>query len=620
MPLVAATAADGKSLARVVVLRPLYTAMFHILASKLSGLCGRRVFYLPFSRSLKLEEGSALKIRSLVESCLNSRGILLVCPEHILSFKLAGFDYFCRGSGSIGRALVETQNWITDKARDMLDESDELLSVKYQLVYTIGRQQAIDGQPYRWNVIQQILALVRLKATELSSEFPTQFEIKDDAPHIFPIIRIVDDSNGDSGRQLGQRLADAIRSGQLPAISFRLFPEQKRILAMRFITEAEFPVELEAELFKYLSGVDIASHTILLLRGLFAYNLLVFSIKEKRWRVDYGLDIRTQPRTRLAVPYRAKDTPDHRADFGHPDVALILTCLSYYYGGLTEVQLRTCFELVLKCEDPASEYQVWIRDVAASLPEAARHLNGVNPLDQRQWKKDIYPSLRRCKAVIDFYLSHTVFPREAKEFPWKLTTNSWDLAERRPPSRLTTGFSGTNDNRHLLPLSVVQQDSPEQLHTNALVISNILRKESDHVICLSKSDASSIIQAAVDTQNPPVSVLLDVGAQVLELTNHQVARRWLDLNRSANILAAVYFDAKDEAIVLKRNGIIEYLKDSPMMKQLGSCLVYLDEAHTRGTDLPFPLGSRAMVTLGPKLFKDKLVQGAVCCPLRSIFN
>jgi hypothetical protein len=53
-----------------------------------------------------------------------------------------------------------------------------------------------------------------------------------------------------------------------------------------------------------------------------------------------------------------------------------------------------------------------------------------------------------------------------------------------------------------------------------------------------------------------------------------------------------------------------------MMRQLGSRLVYLDEAHTRGTDLPFPLGSRAMVTLGPKLVKGKLAQGSIVYPHR----
>jgi hypothetical protein len=39
------------------------------------------------------------------------------------------------------------------------------------------------------------------------------------------------------------------------------------------------------------------------------------------------------------------------------------------------------------------------------------------------------------------------------------------------------------------------------------------------------------------------------------------------------------------------------------------CIVYLDDAHTRGTDLKLPRDTRAAVTLGPKVTKDRLVQG-----------
>ncbi len=413
----------------------------------------------------------------------------------------------------------------------------------------------------------------------------------------FPLIRIVQESEGQHESALMHILTLAIKRGELYSLPFRLFSPAHRELAMSFIKDLDFSAEMEEELVAFLDTANISLSTLLLLRGIFANKILVFALKEKRWRVDYGLDLQVPPRTMLAVPYRAKDKPDPRADFGHPEIALIFTCLSYYYGGLTEDQLRVCFDLIAKCQDPPSEYQVWIRDLFNQLPESLRRFSGVNILDQRQWKEEIYPRLQRCKAVIDFYLSHHVFPREAKEFPHKLTTNSWDLAKRRV--HLTTGFSGTNDNRHLLPLSIRQKDSPNQHHTNALVVLNLLDDQNDHVICESESNAR-IILATVTSQRPPVHVLLDVGAQVLEMTNREVALAWLEKEPSSAIRAAVYFDDKDEAIVLMRNGSSEHLKRSPMLKQLESCLVYLDEAHTRGTDFPFPVGTRAMVTLGPR--------------------
>lgn len=36
--------------------------------------------------------------------------------------------------------------------------------------------------------------------------------------------------------------------------------------------------------------------------------------------------------------------PSARSEFGHPDAAIALTCLSYYYGGLTDAQIHASFE------------------------------------------------------------------------------------------------------------------------------------------------------------------------------------------------------------------------------------------------------------------------------------
>ena len=109
------------------------------------------------------------------------------------------------------------------------------------------------------------------------------------------------------------------------------------------------------------------------------------------------------------------------------------------------------------------------------------------------------------------------------------------------------------------------------------------------------------------TEQPEIRVLLDVGAQVLDSDNRQVAEAWLDI--AYNTSGAIYFDECDELTVLTRNGDSQPMLSSPLCRQLDRCVVYLDHAHTRGTDIKFPIGSRAAVTLGPKVTKDALVQG-----------
>jgi hypothetical protein len=54
---------------------------------------------------------------------------------------------------------------------------------------------------------------------------------------------------------------------------------------------------------------------------------------------------------------------------------------------------------------------------------------------------------------------------------------------------------------------------------------------------------------------------------------------------------------------------------SPYADDLSKCLVYLDEAHTRGTDLKFPLNARGALTVGQGQSKDHTVQGARPPPL-----
>jgi hypothetical protein len=107
-----------------------------------------------------------------------------------------------------------------------------------------------------------------------------------------------------------------------------------------------------------------------------------------------------------------------------------------------------------------------------------------------------------------------------------------------------------------------------------------------------------------------VQVVLDVGAQILELTNLQFAQQWLEMIPSMQRKeAAIYFDEEDNMCVVDKRGFIEQLHVSPYFEKLDVCLVYMDEAHTRGTDLKLPESYRAAVTLGPLLTKDKLVQG-----------
>ena len=118
--------------------------------------------------------------------------------------------------------------------------------------------------------------------------------------------------------------------------------------------------------------------------------------------------------------------------------------------------------------------------------------------------------------------------------------------------------------------------------------------------------ARELLELVVD-QKPEIRAILDVGAQVLELRNSEFAAAWLEVKSDA--LAAIYFNEDDELTVITREGTTQLLLESSFAHRLDECVVYLDDAHTRGTDIRFPDSFRAAVTLGPKVTKDRLTQG-----------
>ncbi|KAG1892808.1 hypothetical protein F4604DRAFT_1913503 [Suillus subluteus] len=613
VPICCTALADGNNLVRVVVLKPLAVQMFQLLVERLSGLTNRRIFHLPFSRSLRIASGSS-SIQSFFEDCKDVRGILVALPDHILSFKMMAVEQqLSRASivepgQSVAMPLLNSQRWLDTHTRDILDESDELLHVRFQLVYTMGDQQRLEGYPERWTTTQQVMTLVAQHACLLHQEFPFGVEFHPGAIGTFSHFRVLDI---DAGKRLIKLVSDDILAGKLQNFAFEHVPSHIKDTICEYLTQFTIEPQLLHEVRSYYAGSSMWNG-LLLIRGLLAHGVLIYTLKERRWRVDYGLD---PQRTMLAVPYRAKDVPSSRAEFGHPDIAVAFTCLSYYYGGLTEEQVALCFRQLLKQDNPALEYETWIEGLSLdSLPENLRHLSGINMESTEQFTACLVPIFGRNKAVIDFFLAQIAFPQNAKEFPNKLSCSAWDLAERKSSGLPTTGFSGTNDFRYLLPTTITQHPLDHQRGTNARVLSHLLQQENDHYDSLTAGGNAGELLNVITKQSPEIRVLLDVGAQVLELRNDEVAKMWLDINQDAQ--AAIYFDSHDELVVCTRDHVIEPFSTSSFAQQLDQCVFYLDDEHTRGTDLKLPCGFCAAVTLGPKVTKDRLVQG--CMRMRKL--
>ena len=602
-PMVAVSLADGNKLVRIVVLKPLSTQMFNILADRLGGMLNRPVIQMPYARSLQLNVDQVRSIRDVYNTCMRAGGVLLVQPEHITSFELMVYDSYLMNRLELGEALRETQLWLNNNSRDILDESDEILSVRFELVYTVGMQTGVGFAPNRWIITQQVLGGIARLLAEAAADF--EEGILSSNPHrgAFPRIRVIDEG---IGKRFLQRVLQRLCQNGIHSLPVSHLSSNQRDALEKYLSVVEVSSDLLTPLRSLIDDSTLNS-TLLVMRGLFAHGVLLFAFQRKRWRVSYGTDL---SRSQLAIPYCAKDSPEPRSEFSHPEVIIVLTCLSYYYSGLNDDQLRQSFETLTTLDDSEGEYAYWVRD-ADGLSLELKSLTGVNLRDQVQCSQSLFPSLRFAKSVIDFFLSHHVFRYEMREFPSKLSASSWNLA--RAKTHPTTGFSGTNDSKHVFPLSIAQRDLPQQRHTNAAVLGCLLRPQNSFVSLARYSRGRDIgAQALLDalvSAKPSIRVLIDVGAQILEWKNEQMARNWLSRMPQSEVKAAVFFDDTNEILVIDRDGSIETLATSPFAATLDRCVVYLDEVHTRGTDLRLPENFRAAVTLAVGLTKDRLVQG-----------
>ena len=305
VPLVASTLADGSNLLRVVTLKPLSNQMFQLLVNRLSGLLNRPIFYVPFSRSLHMNASLVGTINRLYRRCAAEGGVLVTQPEHILSQKLMHIDYILTSpgngeKGSVARELGVLQDWVAKSSRDVLDESDELLHVRYQLVYTAGKQKPVDDHPNRWTTIQQVFGRLQAHTVKLHATFPKMITI-DTILNGFSVIRILDPA---IFHYMSSLIVDDALGGGISDLPLGVLPSALREAARRFIVQKESSNEDRDLISSHCAGTTLFKG-ILLLRGLLmeGEGILGYVFTERRWRVDYGLD---PSRTLLAVPYRAK--------------------------------------------------------------------------------------------------------------------------------------------------------------------------------------------------------------------------------------------------------------------------------------------------------------------------
>ena len=519
---------------QIVVLKSLYHLNYDLLKYKIGYLLNKQVFTFPCHRLIKMTNTNVQFLLNQYKQCLNSHNVIITTPEYVQSFHLKCIE-MCFKSSTTSDIYIKLHNFNKTNIFNILDESDEILHYKHQLVYTIGTKQMIDGGAERYLDIERVLMAF------YNGVFKTlHWEVEAFKTH------------------------SKIFVMQLISGNVLYLPEINKLEMFEFVIDPE-------------SKLGFTHQTLLILRGLFAYDLLFLALK-KRFRVNYGINNKFKT---MAIPFKAKDTPTEQTEFGHTDMAIVLTLLSYYQYGLTNLELTRIFNHADKLQNKHDLYYIW----TGTEQE-------INLLDEG-FKINLFRQLRNNMHVIHYYLNKFVFCKELKQYPYLLTSTGWDFEN-------SSGFSGTNDTELLLP-NIKQNNLKSLCYTNAEVLCNILQNK-DKVY---KGDTSSILPIL---HGQGVQLLIDCGA-LFKIRNKQVAIKWLEISQ-LQYNACLYFD-KDRLMVIDLMGHLQEYENSAYKHNLSNCLIYLDDHHTRGVDLQLPVDFNGAVTISHELTKDKFVQSCM---------
>lgn len=265
-------------------------------------------------------------------------GVILTIPEHRLSFQLKIYETISLQLKIVGNRNFETANnmlklhkWTNANVRTVLDESDAILHAKYQLIYTAGKQSKPDAGSQRWLIAQALLKKVPSHMRRLHAVYgPDKIEFGGpftgdnlNRTDVFTPCRILDEN---IFAALKDELIDDFLNDRLdivvPGIDEKKAENLRHLLHEKIVDQSKFRT------IEHFSKEH--QNTIMILSGYLRFEILKMAMT-KRWRVNYGVD--AKGKRKMAIPFKAKDVAAENTEFGHPDVAVCFTQMSYYRSG-----------------------------------------------------------------------------------------------------------------------------------------------------------------------------------------------------------------------------------------------------------------------------------------------
>lgn len=416
---------DKSNLVRVFILSEIFNEQFSYLHLTLcASILNKKIFQIPFHRQVNLNEDCVNKIYDTLKYCQAIGGFLVLRPEDFGSMILKKEELYVNNliQNTQTKIIInKLQDILTLPYYDILDESDEILHYRKQIVYSIGSQEQLKSRIYRCEIVQELLLIFRHNQEIGSILSSISTRKQDNISHFeYDQLLLLPSKELD---HIKPKISELILNILInsPSESFNWIRRVKNIEKVKnfilksSIRENEFIRSHEFSDIKYFE-------MILMLRGMLGMDILYHCL-QKIYNVQFGLLHEENRNKFIAVPYLGADSPSERSEFSHPDCAIIYTTISWYNYGINRSQLKEVFYHLLACGESKQEYiyNTFFKLIKEVEDEDSEELIRINSIRKIDLSNEIQLNILekyycRNMKVINYFLNYFVYPDELMIF------------------------------------------------------------------------------------------------------------------------------------------------------------------------------------------------------------
>eukprot|EP01129_Flabellula_baltica_P013511 TRINITY_DN6281_c0_g1_i1.p1 TRINITY_DN6281_c0_g1~~TRINITY_DN6281_c0_g1_i1.p1 ORF type:complete len:1215 (-),score=230.04 TRINITY_DN6281_c0_g1_i1:612-3749(-) len=591
------TRGNEEKIVRLNILDSLLQEAFDYYHRHLSlSIFGKKLLILPYTRDITLSTYDIEDLHHLLNKSMKEGTVILTSPQYRQSLLLRYQEMVTIKQNITEEAIAVLLKQIIDYDYiDILDECDEILRTNNELIFSVGDKKNLPSLECRIETVEEIFRVISSQedVENLLLSGGAVYEKRD----YFPLIRL--NPNFPERTRFRSLIIEEIFRN--PSYHF-LWVKSLNDLEKNRIEE--YVINYKVNLPRLNLSQDNWDY-IYSLRGFLAGGILEHCL-EMRNTVNYGVDRTKHQKKRLAIPFKAFDTPSHKSEFGHPDVSIMLTVLAYYDDGLLNNEVDDAFDHLLRLGESAQEdiYQECWKLSREFVPNKSKsRIDSVLKIDtsHKTQKKLLRKTFRYNPILINFFLKNIVFPGDMMQFPYKIMATAWHTAS----SKYIVGFSGTKDKSPLFPLNLSQLP-PSSLNsavTDGKMASLMLSQDIKFMEYSKEEEKHITILNYLISEE--YDALIDSGAALTGFTMEKTVKYLLE-NMGPKYHGIVYFSG--DWMAVDRNGNTTRKTVSNLNER--DCLVIFDQYRCRGADMKLNYNAKALLTLGTNMNKDSLMQAA----------